>query len=245
MHRCEHDAGSHVGEVPAHASAPVASRAWLLVEHPGPWTEQAAETPLPEPLRTLVSEAVRLGIRVQLIRRPGAPGTGAVFLCSTGPGAWLRRLPASSPAALPVSFPASAGVAALERLAAGEQPAAGVPVREPLFLVCTHGRRDQCCGKFGGALARALARRYPVWETTHVGGHMFAGNLVILPHGLYYGPVDLGAASGAIEAYRRGEVTAHRYRGRAGCDAAVQAAEHAELARLGTLPLDGVAVTMP
>ncbi len=55
-----------------------------------------------------------------------------------------------------------------------------------------------------------------VWETTHVGGHRFAANLVILPHGLYYGPVGLEAATAAIGAYQRGAVALDRYRGRAG-----------------------------
>ena len=97
--------------------------------------------------------------------------------------------------------------------------------------MCAHARRDRCCGQFGVPLARELAARYPaqVWETTHLGGHKHAANIALLPHGLYYGPVDLPAALGAIEAYERGEVTAHRYRGRAGRDEAWQAAEFAAL----------------
>jgi hypothetical protein len=100
-----------------------------------------------------------------------------------------------------------------------------------MYLVCAHARRDRCCGRFGAPLARELAERYPerVWETTHLGGHKHAANLALLPHGLYYGPVDLPAALGAIEAYERGEVTVHRYRGRAGRDEAWQEAELAAL----------------
>ena len=32
------------------ASAPEASRAWLLIEHPGPWPHEPTETALPAPL---------------------------------------------------------------------------------------------------------------------------------------------------------------------------------------------------
>ena len=83
----------------------------------------------------------------------------------------------------------------------------------------------------GAPLAQALAARHPgqIWETTHVGGHRFAANLVILPHGLYYGPVGLDAATAAIGAYQRGAVAPGRYRGRAGQPKPVQEAEHALL----------------
>ena len=76
-----------------------------------------------------------------------------------------------------------------------------------------------------------------MWETTHVGGHRFAANLVLLPHGLYYGPVTVGLAAAAIDAYQRGSVVADRYRGRAGQPRADQEADYARLAEGGALPL--------
>src|SRR5208282_2115670 len=102
----------------------------------------------------------------------------------------------------------------LEGLAAGNPPGVGAPTGGPVFLVCTHGRRSVCCARFGAPLAQALAARHPgqVWETTHVGGHRFAANLVILPYGLYYGPVGVAAATAAISAYARGTVARERYR---------------------------------
>jgi hypothetical protein len=108
-----------------------------------------------------------------------------------------------------------------------------------VFLVCTHGKRSVCCARLGAPLAQALANRHrgPVWETTHVGGHRFAANLVILPHGLYYGPVGVGPAAAAIDAYRRGAVLPGRYRGRAGQPRAEQEADYARLVDGGALPL--------
>ena len=102
---------------------------------------------------------------------------------------------------------------------------------DPLYLVCAHARRDRVPRPVRCPAARELAARYParVWETTHLGGHKHAANIALLPHGLYYGPVDLPAALDAIEAYEGGEVTAHRYRGRAGRDEAWQEAEFAAL----------------
>ena len=60
---------------------------------------------------------------------------------------------------------------------------------------------------------------------------------MILPHGLYYGPVGLDAATAAISAYQRGAVAPGRYRGRAGQPKPTQEAEYALLTSTGSLPL--------
>jgi hypothetical protein len=233
---CEHGAECHDGTASSAASAPEASRAWLLVEHPGPWPHEAAEAAQPAPLAALVTSAAEFGLRVQMIRRPGRRQVGdgrAVFLGWTaGPEPWLRHAEVSASAP---------GLAErdLKELAAGIVPAFGSFWRDPVFLVCTHAKRSACCARFGAPLAQALAGRHPgqVWESTHVGGHRFAANLVILPHGLYYGPVGVDVAGRAIDAYQRGAVAVERYRGRAGQPRAVQEAEHTRLAEGGGLPL--------
>jgi hypothetical protein len=220
---CTHGAPCHDGTESSAASAPANARAWLLAEHPGPWPGEATEARLPAPLRTLVDRAEELGVRVQLIRRPGRRNHSAapsVYVGWTaGDQPWLRRGNLAGAASL--SFE-------LDGLAEGRTPRFGTPATGPLLLVCTHGRRDVCCARLGGPLARRLARTWPaeVWETTHVGGHRFAANLVILPHGLYYGPVAGSAAETAIAAYQRGEVMLDRYRGRAGQPAEVQRADY-------------------
>lgn len=233
---CEHGPGQHDGGVPSHASAPVASRSWLLIEHNGPWAAQTVETPLPDGLGKLAAAADDLGIRVQLIRRPdraarAANGTGRIFAgCTAGSEPWLTEVTGAD--------------VNLSALADGKRPESGVSV-ERMYLVCVHGRRDRCCARFGGPLARALAPEHTedVWETTHLGGHKFAANIVLLPHGLYYGPCDLGTARAAISAYERGTVLPGRYRGRAGQDKPAQEAEYAALARggeTGPEPIDSL-----
>ena len=222
------------------ASAPEASRAWLLVEDPGPWPHEPAETALPAPLDGMVAAADALGIRVQMIRRPGrrtANDVRRVFVGWTaGAGPWLRygELTAGSAALTELE---------LKELSTGIPLRFGRPADEPVFLVCAHGQRNACCARFGAPLARALAARQPgqVWETTHVGGHRFAANLVILPHGLYYGPVGVAEATAAISAYARGGITPERYRGRAGQPKATQEAEYTRLTRDGSLQLAALA----
>jgi hypothetical protein len=224
---CEHGAACHDGTESSAASAPATSRAWLLIEHPGPWPADAADASLPPPLRKLADRAGGLGVRLQLIRRPGrerqSAGDPAVFAGWTaGASPWLRRGDRSDARHL---------AGEMASLAEGHVPGFGTPVTEPLYLVCSHGRRDVCCARLGVPLARNLARRHrgQVWETTHVGGHRFAANLVLLPHGLYYGPVAGTSAAAAIAAYERGEVVLDRYRGRAGQPQDVQEAEFARL----------------
>ena len=237
---CEHGTGCHDGTEPSAASAPEASRAWLLIEHPGPWPHEAAEAAQPAALGALVSLAVELGVRVQMIRVPGRRRVGdarTVFAGWTaGREPFLRRGLVS--AAAPALTEAD-----LKNLAAGLPPSFGSVSAEPVFLVCTHGKRSACCARFGTPLAQALAAGHPgqVWETTHLGGHRFAANLVILPHGLYYGPVGVEAATAAIGAYQRGAVLPARFRGRAGQARAVQEAEYARLASAGSLPVAALA----
>jgi hypothetical protein len=61
----------------------------------------------------------------------------------------------------------------------------------PRYLVCTNGQRDLCCARFGLPVYRALRERYGarVWQTTHLGGHRFAPNVLVLPQSALYGRV--------------------------------------------------------
>ena len=106
----------------------------------------------------------------------------------------------------------------------------GMPVDHPLMVVCTHGKRDRCCAKNGRPLYDALRHETEsswVWQSTHVGGDRFAGNVVILPQALYYGRVEPGDVSALLEAHMSGRIEMEHYRGRAAYTFPLQAAEHA------------------
>ena len=104
----------------------------------------------------------------------------------------------------------------------------------PIYLVCTNGKRDQCCAKFGlqvydhlvESQHRVEDRAGTAWQTTHVGGHRFAANVVCFPHGIYFGRVTQDEAKTLVESYQRGEILLNRYRGRAYYQPVVQAAEY-------------------
>ena len=95
----------------------------------------------------------------------------------------------------------------LEALGAGRSPGL-VPSDEVILCVCTHGRHDACCAEKGRPVAAALSEAYPeeAWEVSHIGGDRFAANLLVLPHGLYYGGVDAASAPRVAEATHDGRL---------------------------------------
>jgi hypothetical protein len=88
----------------------------------------------------------------------------------------------------------------------------------PLFLVCTHGRHDACCARWGIPLVNALhaARPGQVWETTHLSGDRFAANVLVLPGGELYGRVPPESAVQLADAAHAGNVLPAYLRGRIG-----------------------------
>jgi hypothetical protein len=112
----------------------------------------------------------------------------------------------------------------------------GVPVEHPLFVVCTHGKRDRCCAKYGRPLYDQMKTKVDpewVWQSTHVGGDRFAGNLVVLPEGLYFGRVGELDIGPILDDYFDGRINLERYRGRSAYTFAVQAAEQAVREKTG------------
>ena len=220
-------------------SAAVAT-AYLLVEHPGPWGRKAlAESRFPEHVRHGLAEASdAAGVRVQLIRRPGRTDPSEsfrVFASHADPaGPWSATAVLGDPERL-----LDLDLAAL---ALGQVPTGFTPYDGPLHLVCTNGRRDLCCAEQGRPIVTALAEAHPesTWETTHVGGHRFAGAMVLLPQGLSYGRLDPGRALDVVARSLDGDLVPTLLRGRSAYPGAVQAAEIAALERLGSTRIDAL-----
>jgi hypothetical protein len=99
---------------------------------------------------------------------------------------------------------------------------------DPLLAVCTNGRRDISCAKYGLPVYRELERIAPqwAWESSHMGGHRFAGTIVALPDGVVYGYVDPDDVEEIVMDYRDRYVVVSKMRGRSCYDAPVQAAEY-------------------
>jgi hypothetical protein len=79
----------------------------------------------------------------------------------------------------------------------GRAPIESQPLPGRHVFVCVHRARDERCGSCGppllAALEAAVARRgledVTVRATSHVGGHKYAGNVIVYPEGVWYGYV--------------------------------------------------------
>jgi len=203
-------------------------RRWLLIEDHSAWGSEAVADLIGS---EAAATAKRPGLRVQLVRRrEGPPETDAprriTFIDTDARTMATRQI--ASPAEVDVEAAAGAAVDEL-----------GQPVSGPIFLVCTNGKRDACCALRGRALMTELSAIEPeaVWETTHLGGHRFAANLVCLPDGIVYGRVSPGDGARLVELYRAGRLDPALLRGRSAWPAPAQAAEVELRTALG---LDGV-----
>jgi hypothetical protein len=132
----------------------------------------------------------------------------------------------------------------LASLVAG-QP--GDPARlrtDPLYLVCTNGKRDQCCSIYGPETYRAMSEEAgeAVWQSSHIGGHNQAPITLFFPHGVNYAHTTPSEIRRLIRAYQQGKVVLHHYRGRVGLEPHVQAAEHFWREQTGILDLPGVRI---
>jgi hypothetical protein len=213
----------------------------VLVEQPGGWGRDAPnESALPPEIARHLHDLSRtLPARVLLIRRSGGGFNDAphrtlmVGVSRVDGGGWLERLQLSSIEAL-VDVD-------LRALSAGTT-VGGLPVDEPTYLVCTNGKHDVCCATYGLPVARALAGTLGdrVWECSHVGGDRFAGNLVCLPDGIFYGHLDPDTAAAAVAAHEAGRLLPAVCRGRSALSFAAQAAELLVREQFGIDQLDGL-----
>jgi len=108
------------------------------------------------------------------------------------------------------------------------------------YLVCTNGARDPCCAIRGPAVAQALARVLPgeVYECSHLGGHRFAANVLVLPDGLCFGRLDARTAVALAAELEAGRLPLEHLRGRTALDPEQQAAEILIRRELGLTRLD-------
>lgn len=213
-------------------------RAFLLLEAPGSWGQAALrDSRLPvEVKRWLSAESARTQVKVLLIRRVGRTGSGPtrVFAVRTGAhDGWVASTTLADPRE----------VTALDLAALGQGRSPGLdPWPEPLVLVCTHGRHDPCCAERGRPVAQALAATDPgrVWESSHLGGDRFAGNVLVLPSGLGFGRVEAADAPGMLADLAAGSLDLDRFRGRATLSMPAQYAEVALRRKLEETGLDAV-----
>ena len=191
--------------------------------------------------RSLASAAAAANANVLLIRRPGRQRPAA-------PGAEAREAPASVPRAMGLADTAPEA----ERVLWGswDTPddllrldlAAALPVTaaasgpQRVALVCTNGKRDQCCATARPSGRRGRSPRSPAG--TAGSPRTWAGTVSRRPScccrpGDMFGWLDQQTAVAAVERFDAGQLLLSHYRGRSGQPVPAQAALHAAAVRLG------------
>ena len=195
---------------------------WVLLEYRPAWKARAIEESSLGPaarawlVRILRALAERgLKARPQLIRQPEIDGSEIrlliglpdALLCLSGRGYGFLES---------VSLP---DVVA--------EPGAHPRLEQPQYFVCTNGQRDVCCARYGLPVYAGLRERLgdSVWQTTHLGGHRFAPNVLTLPQGVVYGRVPVDALDDFVATVQAGRLAFQWMRGRAWYAPPVQAAE--------------------
>src|SRR5215207_4009661 len=204
---------------------------WLLVEYRGLWGPDALRASgLSDQAKQSLREQVHARPRSRLlfVRRPDRRGRGDLRAYSATSREGEESLRCAS-------FTSYEDLRTLDLADAGEA------LERPLFLVCTHGKHDPCCARYGRPLFEALAEQVEeeaVWQTTHIGGDRFAGNLLCLSSGVYYGRVEREDAGRVLDAHLDDAIELEHYRGRSCYSFAAQAAERDIRERTGLLRLD-------
>jgi hypothetical protein len=208
---------------------------WLLVEYRGLWSSDAlAGSGLSDQVKARLTKlrTTRPRTRVLLIRRPDRrrhPNL-VVYAASSREGEeQLGRMEIDEH----------------EDLRGVDPWEAVTPSEEPLFLACTHGKHDPCCARRGRPLFDALSEQLDAgsaWQCTHIGGDRFAGNLLCLPHGVYFGRVERDDVPLLVDEYLDDRISLAHYRGRSCWPFAVQAAERRIRAEEGLIGLDDLSL---
>ncbi|MBP6469168.1 MAG: hypothetical protein KBE23_05650 [Chloroflexi bacterium] len=205
------------------AGTAVSAPIWVLLEYRQPWLAQATnDNSLPTAVQAwLAAQLSAVNGRLQFIRQMPTPNDLACFIAVLDEQQpRLYRFTLETYEEL-LALSLADVVADDGRFAANLHP-------DPLFLVCTNGKRDRCCALFGAALYRELAAQVgtAVWQTTHLGGHRFAPTLLTFPDGVSYGRVAPTDVPNLLAAQNQGELLLGHLRGRLIYDAPTQAADY-------------------
>jgi hypothetical protein len=215
-------------------------KVWLLLEYRKTWRRKAtADNELPA--------AVQKHLAAQL---ESIPGSRLLFIKKQSRGDDSRRFfvvrtDEAAPAQFEFRLSKYKELLDLDVKAVANNGKIFVPQarRDPLFLVCTNGKRDRCCAKFGSPLYQVLRNDYPEnsWQSTHIGGHRYAPNVLFLPQSVNYGWLTPDEIDLAVDAHLKGQIyDLEHFRGRTYYEPPVQAADYFLRRELNLLDLTGL-----
>ncbi len=170
------------------------AQGWLLLTSQHSWPNRAVESLVPESIR---SWAKARNLAILLIRqRPNHSDDDFTYWISDDEGTLLMGTRHSFADVPDISL---------------AKPA------DPMLIICTNGKRDQCCAIEGRHLLKAIQSmtntplQRNIWEGTHIGGHRFAPTALYLPGNLVVGRLTPEVA---VQLLNSGEISASFIRGR-------------------------------
>ncbi len=215
---------------------------WFLVEYNGTWGAKAfEESDIPQAVKHFLSDFAVAGkrVRILLIRRDRSKyHKGINFFV----GLTSEREPRLYEFHLD-EYDEILNLDLTGLLSGGGGDSAHLRA-EPLFLVCTNGRRDKCCALYGPNVYQELVEEAgdEVWQSSHIGGHNQAPIMLFFPHGVNYGRTTPAETREVVSEYQRGRVVLDHYRGRVGLENHLQAVEHFWREKTGVLELPGMKI---
>jgi hypothetical protein len=210
---------------------------WMLVEYDGVWGEKAfEESHLPDRVKKHLSEALRQipNSKLLLIRQHMAHRQMASESRLSSPRFFLALTHLEQPLLYDFTLKRYDDLLDMDipGIAAQEGVYSQNLSRQVLLIVCTNGRRDWCCARFGTdtyleliRASQAVSAQPTIWQSSHLGGHRFAPNIACLPAGLFYGRVEKDELSLLVENCCKGQIYPAKARGRSCYPAPIQAAE--------------------
>jgi hypothetical protein len=216
---------------------------FLLVDVPLPWGRDIADDPTLAPIRDAIARAAARGEPWRL--QGAVPAVGddlrraVAHRLPLGPYDAHRRHE--------VTVAPHDVIDAAVAMVDDREPPGAAETGEGELLVCTHGRRDACCGASGTALWKELAAAPELLpagtrlvRTSHTGGHRFAPTAIHLPSGTSWAWLDAASAGAVVRRDVPFGMVADRYRGSCGlATSAEQVVERAVLGVMGWSWLDG------
>ena len=201
-------------ELPSIVGTAPREEGYLIFECPKPWPKKIKKIEgLPQDLRKCLKRFKEIDFK--LIAAPSFPWPSE----GTEPRALILRWKDGTTVCKEV-------VATPESVAAGlAEPDWGEP-RE-LFLVCTHGSRDSCCGLKGVPIYQNLVAQgsRAVLQASHLGGHRFAPVIAAFPEWRFYGHLTPQESLEMAECLNTKKPYLKGYRGHGRLDKNLQAVE--------------------
>ena len=196
---------------------------WFLLEYRGNWSGSAyKDSKIPKKVKSHINKQLKSvkNSRLQLIKKHKNPADDLKF--------YLAVSDESDPRLYEIPFKDYEDLLSIraKKILKSDDHLTD----EKMYILCTNGEYDTCCGKFGMPVYLDVAKgKYgrQMWEVNHIGGHRFASTFACLPHGIVYGRVREGkVAEQLIEQYEKGKINLSSFRGRSCHPPLAQAAEY-------------------